>query len=57
MNVDRPFRRLAAALAATAFAVSGAALAQPTPLPVSTALSPAPLQASPAGFHPAPPAL
>ena len=38
MNVDRPFRRLAAALAATAFAVSGAALAQKTTLTVYTAL-------------------
>ena len=50
MNVDRPFRRLAAALAATAFAVSGAALAQKTPLTVYTALETDQLKAYQEGF-------
>ena len=51
MNVDRPFRRLAAALAATAFAVSGAALAQKTPLTVYTALETDQLKAYQEGFN------
>ena len=55
MNVDRPFRRLAAALAATAFAVSGAALAQKTPLTVYTALETDQLKAYQEGFNKAHP--
>ena len=51
MNVDRPFRRLAAALAATAFAVSGAAFAQKTPLTVYTALETDQLKAYQEGFN------
>jgi iron(III) transport system substrate-binding protein len=55
MNVDRPFRRLAAALAATAFAVSGAAFAQKTPLTVYTALETDQLKAYQEGFNKAHP--
>jgi iron(III) transport system substrate-binding protein len=55
MNVDRPFRRLAAALAATAFAVSGAALAQKTPLTVYTALETDQLKPYQEGFNKAHP--
>jgi iron(III) transport system substrate-binding protein len=55
MNVDRPFRRLAVALAATAFAVSGAALAQKTPLTVYTALETDQLKAYQEGFNKAHP--
>jgi iron(III) transport system substrate-binding protein len=55
MNVDRPFRRLAAALAAAAFAVSGAALAQKTPLTVYTALETDQLKAYQEGFNKAHP--
>ena len=51
MNVDRPFRRLAVALAATALAASGAALAQKTPLTVYTALETDQLKAYQEGFN------
>ena len=51
MNVDRPLRRLAVAFAAAAFAVSGAALAQKTPLTVYTALETDQLKAYQEGFN------
>jgi len=51
MNVDRPFRRLAIALAATALAVSGTALAQKTQLTVYTALETDQLKAYQEGFN------
>ena len=51
MNVDRPFRRIAAALAAATLAVSGAALAQKTPLTVYTALETDQLKAYQEGFN------
>ena len=55
MNVDRPLRRLAAALAAATLAVSGAALAQKTPLTVYTALETDQLKAYQEGFNKAHP--
>lgn len=55
MNVDRPFRRIAAALAAATLAVSGAALAQKTPLTVYTALETDQLKAYQEGFNKAHP--
>ncbi|CAG0966025.1 hypothetical protein BURK1_00968 [Burkholderiales bacterium] len=51
MTVDRPTRRLFAALAASAFAVSGAAVAQKTQLTVYTALETDQLKAYQEGFN------